>query len=108
VGAWLTQDELLGRFSEKVIEKEPLPQGVNEAYFLSKLREYGYTTVPEGAGVITPEIGPVISAFRMHFSANQRPDNLDGPLREIDMAWIHGLTTKYPRSNRYDVQENLE
>ena len=96
VGAWLTSEELAGRFSGEAVEKEPLPKGVSEAYFLDKLKEYGYTGVPDGAGVVTPELAPFVRAFRMHFSANQQPDKLEGPLSEIDMVWIHSLTTKYP------------
>jgi N-acetylmuramoyl-L-alanine amidase len=97
IGAWLTPAELVGRFSEGAIERQPLPQGVSEAYFLHRLKEYGYTGVPDGSGEITPELVKFLRAFRMHFSANQQPDKLDGPLREEDMAWIHSLTTKYPR-----------
>ncbi|MDP3935882.1 MAG: N-acetylmuramoyl-L-alanine amidase [Alphaproteobacteria bacterium] len=96
VGAWLTSEELAGHFSEGAVKREPLPQGVSEAYFLYKLREYGYAGVPDGAGEITPELSPFLGSFRMHFSANQQPCKLAGPLRKEDMAWIHGLTTKYP------------
>lgn len=97
VGAWLTPDELEGRFSKDVVVKETRPNGVSAPYFLNRTREYGYTGIPDGATEITPELTPFLTAFRMHFSSNQKPDKLDEPLNENDMAWAHGLTIKYPK-----------
>lgn len=96
VGAWLTEDELNGKFAEGVVAREPLPQGVSDSFFLCMLQEYGYSLITDTRGM-TKENEIVLSKFRMHFSANQEPESLSKPLNPKDMAWAHGLTTKYPR-----------
>lgn len=97
VGAWLTAQELSGGLDTST-QKEPLPQGVSEAYFLNACRMYGYTSIPEGVAVITPELERELRAFRLHFSANQNEGLLGGSLRQADMLWAHGLVTKYGRN----------
>jgi N-acetylmuramoyl-L-alanine amidase len=97
VGAWLTAKELESGVIVDLAPREPLPRGISEAFFLSEMKRYGYPGIPDGASTITPEFASYLEAFRMHFSANQTPSGLEGPLTDKDMKWVWLLNTKYPR-----------
>ncbi len=94
IGAGLSREERKETFiSTQYFPKEPLPQGVSEAFFLTCLRRYGYE-FPESA-VITPEIQGVVKAFKAHFSHNQRPEGYTPVLDEKAMYWAWALDAKY-------------
>jgi N-acetylmuramoyl-L-alanine amidase len=95
MGAWLSETERNSSFiSAKYLPKEPLPQGVSEAFVIKNTREYGYDC-PENA-YITPEHEGVIKAFKSHFSHNQHPEDYNAKLDESVMLWSWGLVAKYP------------
>ncbi|AIL13603.1 N-acetylmuramoyl-L-alanine amidase [Candidatus Paracaedimonas acanthamoebae] len=100
VGAWLTEKERSNPtfISEGYLPKEPLPQGISEAFFLNALRAYGYQC-PESA-YITPAHEPVIKAFKAHFSHNQKPDHYTATLDKTAMVWAWGLSAKYPQEEK--------
>ncbi len=96
VGAWLPEYERSASFiSTQYLPKEPLPQGVSEAFFLKSLREYGYEC-PEGA-VVTPEHIGVVKAFKSHFSHNQNVEAYTAAVDETALLWSWGLNAKYPQ-----------
>ncbi|OJX11138.1 MAG: N-acetylmuramoyl-L-alanine amidase [Caedibacter sp. 37-49] len=100
VGAWLTPEERqISYVSKTYLPKEPFPQGISEAFFLKCLREYGYKC-PEGASSITPELRPIVKAFKAHFSHNQQPDHYTETLDETAMLWAWGLDAKYPQGKK--------
>lgn len=85
VGAWLTQEERDPTFISKTyVPKEPLPQGISEAFFLNSLRAYGYHC-PESA-TITPAHEAVVKAFKAHFSHNLQSDHYTATLDESAMV----------------------
>ena len=98
VGAWLTESELNGKFAEGVVPREPLPQGVSESFFLCMLQEFGYTIPIFDTRKMDAQGERALSKFRIHYSANQKPERLNGSLDRDDMIWAYGLATKYPRS----------
>jgi N-acetylmuramoyl-L-alanine amidase len=96
VGAWLSQNEKTPEaISGKYFPKEPLPQGVSDAFFLQCLRNYGYSC-PEG-GQVTPEHHGAVKAFKSHFSHNQDADAYTPEVDKEAMLWVWGLDSKYPK-----------
>ena len=94
VGAWLLEEERRPSFiSTQYLPKEPLPQGISEAFFINSLRKYGYDC-PENA-YITPEHHGVVKAFKSHFSHNQHPEAYNPSIDEAAMLWAWGLGAKY-------------
>lgn len=94
VGAWLAEHEREpGFIATQFLPKEPFPKDVNEGFFLSCLRSFGYE-IPE-SGVITPEIEGVVRTFKAHFSHNQQPEKYNATLDMDAMLWAWGLAAKY-------------
>jgi N-acetylmuramoyl-L-alanine amidase len=94
VGAWLTKEERIPSIiSTKYLPKEPLPQGISEAFFIKSIRDYGYDC-PENSH-ITPEHEGVVKAFKSHFSHNGHPEAYNSSLDESAMLWSWGLVAKY-------------
>jgi N-acetylmuramoyl-L-alanine amidase len=96
VGAWLAEHERSASFiSTQYLPKEPLPQGVSDAFFLKSLGNYGYEC-PEGGAVTPAHIG-VVKAFKSHFSHNQSVGAYTAEVDKEAMLWAWGLNAKYPQ-----------
>jgi len=94
VGAWLKKGELTEEAINKLyVPKEPLLQGTSAAFMSKYLGLYGYQIQEQPE--LTPETGPVLTAFRAHFSHNQDPAAYKAEIDERDMLWAWGLVSKY-------------
>ncbi len=95
VGAWLTEGERSPSYLETTyVVKEKLPTNINIGFFTTYLKKIGYEIEP--AAYLNPEIQPVVSAFKSHFSQNQKPENYSGDVIGSDeMIWAYGLVAKY-------------
>ncbi len=94
VGAWLIKDDLSPeRINKLYTPKEPLPGSPSVSFMTSYLNLYGYNIKPESK--ITPEVEPVLKAFRSHFSYNGQPAYYKPEIEMKDMMWVWGLVSKY-------------
>jgi N-acetylmuramoyl-L-alanine amidase len=105
VGAWLDDDEMT---KEAIIQKyapsRPYPGTPNQEKFLEMVFTYGYSN--EGS---TSNNHFVISAFKKHFSCNQKPHLCDTVIRQEDMFWAWALEAKYVSNSAcFDLESNCQ